>query len=54
MPESRSVAVRIPDPLLMAIDTRVGVDGKNRSEVIIALLQKGLAIARSHRCRPNP
>lgn len=45
MPESRSVAVRIPAPLLMAIDSRVGVDGKNRSEVIITLLQKGLAIA---------
>ena len=45
MPVSRSVAVRIPDPLLGAIDARVGVDGKNRSEVIITLLQKGLAIS---------
>lgn len=47
MSESKNVGVRIPDAILAAIDERIGNEGRTRSEVILTLIQRGLAIAPS-------
>lgn len=47
MAESPVVGLRIPPELLSQIDSMVGVDGKNRSEVVLNLVKRGLGIAPS-------
>ena len=45
MAESKNIGFRIPADLLAEINARVGGDFRNRTELIIWLLGKGLAIA---------
>ncbi len=44
MSESKSVGLRIPDEILTEINSRIGIEGRNRSEVILALIQRGLGL----------
>lgn len=47
MAESPVVGVRFPQELLEQIDGAIGRDGKNRSEVVLNLVRRGLGIAPS-------
>lgn len=44
MAETKVTGVRIPEPILTQLDRLVGVEGGSRSEVIIALLSRGLGM----------
>jgi len=44
MSESPILGIRIPQELLTQIDALVGSSGKNRSEVALNLIRKGLGI----------
>lgn len=48
MPKSPVLGIRVPPELLSAIDALVGKDGKNRTEVVLTLVKRGLNID------PNP
>lgn len=44
MAESPVVGVRFPTDLLEQIDGAIGTQGKNRSEVVLNLVKRGLGI----------
>lgn len=41
---SKNIGFRIPEEILTEIEARVGIDGETRTEVVISLLRRGLAI----------
>ena len=45
MAESRVIGIRVPDSVYDAIEDRVQTTGRKRSEVVLALLKKGLGMA---------
>lgn len=44
MADTTNIGVRCPDDLLSQIDGLIGRDGRNRTEVILTLVKRGLGL----------
>lgn len=44
MAETTNIGLRCPNEILSQIDARVGFDGRNRSDVLITLVKRGLGL----------